>query len=51
MPAGELCLHEACHKTEVPHSVPAMHLQTLKLVSVNGVAQQVQYTSFLLGAF
>ena len=25
-------LHEACHKNVVQHSVPAMHLQNLKLV-------------------
>ena len=39
MPAGQLCLHEACHKTEVQHSVPARHLQSLKLVSMKRVAQ------------
>ena len=51
MPAGQVCVHEACHKTEVQHSVPAMHLQSMKLVRIEYFDQQNLYACFLLGAF
>ena len=51
MPAGELCLHEACHKTEVQHSAPAIYLPSLKLMSMNGVAQQCHIHACYLKLF
>lgn len=46
MPAGGVCLHRACGRSEAQHSVPAMHLQSLKVVGM-----KVVLSSWLIYAF
>lgn len=46
MPAGEVCLHEACGRTQAQRSVPAIHLQSLKLMQPEIGAQHSAHICF-----